>query len=70
MNEESGAYAPPDWMKAAQVADYFQVGINAVRAWAELPKGAMPVHYPPGNTQQWRVSREEVDEWMRSEPWR
>lgn len=55
------------WLDSSDVAEYTGFSVTTVRSWTRLKDRPLPVHYPPGNSERgWRVSRQEVDDWIRS----
>lgn len=57
--------AKSEWLSATQIANELGVDVKRVREWPRLPRDPMPVFYPPGNTVQWRVSRDDLNGWIR-----
>lgn len=54
-----------EWLSAARVAEELEIDPGKVRSWPEQMGDPLPVYYPPGNNTQWRVNRQDLNDWIR-----
>lgn len=53
-----------EWLSATRIAEELGISVKKVREWPLRKKDPLPVRYPEGNTKQWRVFRQDLNDWL------